>query len=151
MNPGNCIFCQIIARQKPAEILYEDELTLAILDIRQPKIGGHVLVIPREHIQNIHSLPERLFAPMMRTTKLLTDALKETIGCSGINHLISNGRSAGQTVFHLHIHIFPRNSKWELFAYYLRAFVLRQNPSGAELARMAEPIREKITLLTANA
>ena len=95
----DCIFCQIIERRKPAEILYEDEHTLAILDIRQPKIGGHVLVIPREHIKNLHELPERLFAPMMRTTKLVTNALKQSIGCSGINHLIANGRSGVRLCF----------------------------------------------------
>ncbi|MBN1348385.1 HIT domain-containing protein [candidate division KSB1 bacterium] len=142
---SECIFCQIIAGEKPAEILYEDPFTLALLDIRQPKIGGHVLVIPREHIENMHALPEALFEPMVRTTKLVTDAVKAAIGCSGINHLIANGKSAGQTVFHLHIHIFPRNSRLGLINYYLRSFLLRRNPGAEELARMAEPIRKKIS------
>jgi len=121
----NCIFCDIISGVKEGDIIYEDENVFILWDIRQPKIGGHLLIIPRQHFENIHILPDSLVFPMMQFAKLAANGLKVTRECKGVNLMIANGRSAGQTVFHLHIHLLPRNHLFDIIAYYFNAFLLR--------------------------
>ena len=73
----NCIFCQIVAKKKPEEILYEDDRVICFLDrFRQSSVGGHALVIPREHYENIWSLPNDLCAPLMQVAHLIAKASK---------------------------------------------------------------------------
>jgi histidine triad (HIT) family protein len=139
-----CIFCEIHAGRKPGEILYENEHLFILWDLRQPRMGGHILVIPREHIENLISLPDDLDQMMMHYSKIATRALKKTLNCSGINLMIANGRSAGQTVFHLHIHLLPRNRIIDLFSYYLNAFILHRKLPDTRQQILLQRIREAI-------
>ena len=114
----NCIFCQIASKKKPEEILYEDDRVLCFLDrFRQSSVGGHALVIPRAHYENIWSLPSDLCAPLMQVAHLTAKASKEVIPCSGIRLWIANGKSAGQEIFHLHVHVFPCKSVMDRIKY----------------------------------
>ncbi|MYK42136.1 MAG: HIT domain-containing protein [Gemmatimonadetes bacterium] len=141
----NCIFCQIVAKKKPEEILYEDDRVICFLDrFRQSSVGGHALVIPREHYENIWSLPNDLCAPLMQVTHLIAKASKEAIPCSGIRLWIANGKSAGQEIFHLHVHVFPCTSVMDRIKYVFPSLTGKQAVADSDLSTMAEPIRQKI-------
>lgn len=100
----SCVFCQIASRQKQEEILYEDDLVVAFLDrFRQPSVGGHILVIPREHFENIWTMPKELCAPLMEVAQIASKSVRDTVPCTGIRLWIASGRSAGQEILHLHV------------------------------------------------
>lgn len=103
----DCIFCDIINRTGEAEILYENELVMAFLDIR-PVNYGHTLVIPKKHFSNFIELPADYLAELGRVTQLLSDAIQKGLKAEGFNVIINNGAAAGQTVYHFHYHIIPR-------------------------------------------
>ena len=105
----DCIFCDIISRKGEAEILYENELVMAILDIR-PVNYGHTLVIPKKHFNNFLELPEDYLSELTRVTQLMSGTIQESLEADGFNVIINNGAAAGQTVFHFHFHIIPRFS-----------------------------------------
>jgi histidine triad (HIT) family protein len=105
-EPG-CIFCQIIAGEIPAQIVDEDERTVAFMDIN-PATRGHALVIPRRHARNLLEIePDELEAVAVAAQRL-AKRMPERLGAEGVNLLNSCGRAAWQTVFHFHIHVIPR-------------------------------------------
>jgi histidine triad (HIT) family protein len=87
--------------------LYETDRVLAMLDIR-PIHFGHALVIPKTHCADFLSLPEESFVDIMRATQTLARAIVTTFDLEGFNVFSNNGRIAGQSVFHFHLHIVPR-------------------------------------------
>ena len=103
----NCIFCKIIAGEIPSATVYEDDDVKAILDVN-PAARGHVIVLPKKHAADVFSLPDEDLSKAMCVAKKIAIALKEAYKCDGINILQNNGEAAGQTVFHLHIHVIPR-------------------------------------------
>jgi len=107
MDNNDCIFCKIVNGEIPASNVYEDEQTLAFLDIRPINIG-HILVVPKVHYKNIYETPEEVMVAMMRTVHKLSKATKEGLNADGINVKMNNDPAAGQDVFHAHIHIIPR-------------------------------------------
>ncbi len=109
-----CVFCTIAAHRAPAAIIYEDEDSLAFLDIH-PLTRGHTLVIPREHCANVFELTTAAGEAVMRATIKVARALRQELQPDGLNLLQSNGRAAGQTVYHFHFHLVPRWSKDGLF------------------------------------
>jgi histidine triad (HIT) family protein len=141
----NCIFCQIASRRKQEEILYEDDLVVAFLDrFRQPSVGGHILVIPREHVENIWSLPEELCGPLMRVARIASKAVRDTVPCTGVRLWIANGRSAGQEIMHLHVHVFPCRSAWDRITCHFPSLAGKHRLTDQELSEMANPIRARI-------
>ncbi|HXF69208.1 MAG TPA: HIT family protein [Thermoflexus sp.] len=104
---SSCIFCAIVARQQPAEIVYEDERTMAFMDIN-PANPGHTLVIPKRHAATIFEIDEEDAAAVMRTTVRVARAIRAALAPEGLNLVQSNGRAAGQEIFHLHVHVIPR-------------------------------------------
>lgn len=105
----NCIFCKIIKGEIPSYKIYEDEHVFAFLDIADD-VDGHTLVIPKKHYESIIDIPESDFLSLSKAVKKLASHFVTACGYSGINILQANGKSAGQSVFHLHFHIFPRNT-----------------------------------------
>lgn len=103
----NCIFCKIIDGQIPSSTVYEDDDFKAILDIA-PANKGHVIVLAKNHVENVFELSDELASKLMPVVAKIARAVKETMNCDGINILQNNGTAAGQTVFHLHVHIIPR-------------------------------------------
>ncbi len=110
---SNCIFCKIIAGEIPCVKLYEDELTMAFMDIN-PGNEGHVLVIPKEHWEDVHAIPSDLIGSTVKTVKKIATAVEETLNPDGINLVQANGKGAAQSVFHFHMHILPRRMDDEL-------------------------------------
>lgn len=103
----DCIFCKIVRGDIPSLKLYEDDKILVILD-RFPSSIGHTLVIPKTHAEDIYEMAKEEYGSAMEITSEFAKKIKEITNCDGINILQNNGREAGQTVFHTHIHIIPR-------------------------------------------
>ncbi|MEM4389190.1 MAG: HIT family protein [Candidatus Micrarchaeia archaeon] len=102
-----CIFCKIVAKQMPADIVYEDERFIAFLDIH-PAAKGHSLVVPKKHASDLNDLGEPELSQFAGVVQRVARAIKEVTKCDGINILMNNGRAAGQIIFHAHCHIVPR-------------------------------------------
>lgn len=102
-----CLFCKIIAGEIPSTAVYEDDDFKAILDVN-PAARGHVIIIPKKHASNIYELEDEDAAKVFPIAKRIASALQKTYGCDGVNVLQNNGEAAGQTVFHLHVHVVPR-------------------------------------------
>ena len=103
----NCIFCKIASGEIPAATLYEDDLFRVILDLG-PASKGHALILPKNHYANLYEIPDELVGKAMVLAKKMGTALKEALGCDGLNVVQNNGEAAGQTVFHFHMHLIPR-------------------------------------------
>ena len=118
----SCIFCKIIKGDIPSSAIYEDENVKVILDI-SPAAKGHAILLVKEHVANVFELPADLAAKVFAVVPKVATAIKEELGCDGMNILQNNGAEAGQTVFHLHIHFIPRwkgdrvNIKWAPLSY----------------------------------
>lgn len=103
----HCIFCKLAAGEIPCLKVYEDEFTFSMMDIAGD-VDGHLLVIPKTHCESILDCDEALLAQVTRTVKRVSDHLVEHCGYEGVDLLSANGKAAGQTVPHFHIHIIPR-------------------------------------------
>lgn len=103
----DCIFCKIVAGQIPCFKLYEDEHTLAFMDIN-PVNPGHCLVVPKNHAPNLFETEDKDLASTMATVRKVARAVQKALNPYGLNLLQANGPGAAQSVFHLHIHIIPR-------------------------------------------
>jgi histidine triad (HIT) family protein len=103
----NNIFAKIVRGEAPAFKVYEDEHTIAFMDI-MPQAEGHVLVIPKEGGETIFDISDAAAAALMTTTKKVAAAVKKVTNAPGIMLAQLNGSAAGQTVFHVHFHIIPR-------------------------------------------
>jgi histidine triad (HIT) family protein len=104
---ASCIFCDIINRRIPAEILYENDNAIAILDVN-PIHYGHALIIPKHHYKDFLALPESELGGIMRAAHVVARALVDAYKLEGFNFFSNNGIIAGQSVFHFHMHITPR-------------------------------------------
>jgi histidine triad (HIT) family protein len=103
----NDLFLKIINGEIPAVKVYEDEYTMAFLDIK-PVNPGHTLVIPKEHSKNFLETPDDTIQRLFPVAKKVANAVKKAVDADGINIHINNEPAAGQVVFHTHIHIIPR-------------------------------------------
>jgi len=103
----NCIFCKIANKEIPCYKIYEDDLVLAFLDI-SPVVSGHVLVIPKKHFKDIFEIDEEYLERIIVVAKQISIKMKESLGVEGVNLYQANGSTAGQTVFHFHLHVLPR-------------------------------------------
>ncbi len=102
-----CIFCGIVAGELPAQIVDEDEQTVAFMDIN-PASRGHALVIPRRHARDLLEVEPDELAATAQAAQRLARRMAERLHPDGVNLLNSCGAAAWQTVFHLHIHVIPR-------------------------------------------
>ncbi len=104
---SNCVFCKIISGEFSSYKVYEDDFTLAFLDIAKD-VDYHILVIPKKHITNILDCDEETLCLMMNTVKKISNHLVNKCGFTGVNILNASGVSAGQSVQHFHIHLIAR-------------------------------------------
>lgn len=133
----DCLFCKIVRGEIPSQKIYEDEKTLAFLDIR-PVNPGHMLIIPKKHAVDIFEIEESEWDAVMRTVRKVSHALESALSPVGINLAMNNRPGAGQAVFHAHVHVMPRftNDGWEIWI---------GKPYGeGEAAEVAEKIRSRL-------
>lgn len=107
MRDADCIFCNIAAGEIPSKTIYEDEKFRVILDI-SPATRGHALILPKEHYADIYELPDDVAADVMKLAKKMAVHMTNVLQCDGFNIMQNNGETAGQTVFHFHMHLIPR-------------------------------------------
>lgn len=105
----DCLFCKIISKEIPADLIYEDDNGIAFLDIR-PVNKGHALLVPKKHSQDLLDADDATLALMMSTVKRLAGAIMSATGAAGFNLHVNTKPAAGQVVFHTHFHIIPRFS-----------------------------------------
>lgn len=101
------IFTKIINREIPAEILYESDTVISVIDI-MPIHYGHALIIPKKEYKNFLEVPESELGDLMRVTQKVAQALVTAFNLEGFNFFANNGEVAGQSVYHFHIHVTPR-------------------------------------------
>ncbi len=103
----DCIFCKIIKGEIPSFKVYEDDDTLAFMDIN-PASDGHALVIPKAHAEDVHAITDDSISRTVVAAKKVAAAVEKTVTPGGINLVQCNGPAAGQSVFHFHMHVLPR-------------------------------------------
>ena len=131
----DCIFCKIVAGQMPAHKVYEDEHTLAFLDIL-PASRGHTLVIPKEHAVDIYEISPETLAATTIGAQTVAHMLRSKLKPDGLNVFQNNGPAAGQVIFHYHLHLVPR---WEGVPASLHR---RDKTDHAALAALAAELRK---------
>jgi histidine triad (HIT) family protein len=104
----NCVFCRIMKKEIPASVVYEDDHTLAFMDLGQVN-PGHVLVALKAHAENIYALDDAQAAAVFRSAARVARAIRTAFAPQGLSVYQANGAPAGQTVLHLHIHLVPRH------------------------------------------
>jgi histidine triad (HIT) family protein len=105
---ADCIFCKLVAKQIPASVVYEDETTFAFMDLGQVN-PGHVLVACKAHADNIYELDDAQAAAVFRAAARVARAIRAAFDAPGLSIYQANGKPAGQTVFHFHLHVLPRH------------------------------------------
>lgn len=136
---AGCVFCRIAAKQLPASVVYEDEHVIGLMDIGQVN-PGHVLVVLKEHAEDVFALGDEQAAAVFQATARVARAIRGAFGPDGVSIYQANGAAAAQTVFHFHVHVVPRwHGDGVTFAWPV------QNPSREKLDGYAALIRAKMS------
>lgn len=136
-DPG-CVFCRIVAKRIPATVVHEDAATLAFMDIGQVN-PGHVLVAAKVHAENLYALDDAQARAVFGAAAKVARAIRDAFSPQGLSVYQANGKAAGQTVFHFHLHLVPRHEgdgmalAWPV-----------KNPPREQLEEAARRIREKL-------
>ena len=139
MNENDCIFCKLLSGELEVSVIYQDELCVAFMDV-QPINPGHALVVPRRHATYLADLGEEEGAQVFRVAQRVAAALRKCrVKCEGVNFFLADGEAAGQEVFHVHLHVFPRYSG-DGFGLKLPADY-HERPPREELNEIAQRIR----------
>jgi histidine triad (HIT) family protein len=136
----DCSFCRMVRGELHPVKVYEDIDVLAIMDL-YPATPGHILVLPKQHIENIYTMPNDLGAHIMRIAINISQAVDRQLFPDGLNLIQANGATAGQTISHFHLHIVPR--------YKNDAVVLRFGHGSVaakqdELEQLADKVRSSV-------
>lgn len=140
MEPG-CIFCRIVAGELAANVVFEDEVSLAFLDVR-PLFPGHCLLIPKNHYETLSDLPVDLVGPFSRNVQFLTRAVEAALSAEG--SFVAMNNRVSQSVPHLHVHIVPRRKKDGLKGFF---WPRNKYASEAEMTEVQNAIRSEIVEL----
>jgi histidine triad (HIT) family protein len=105
MSEQTCLFCRIVAGEMAADVIYQDERSIAIRDVN-PQAPVHVLIIPRDHMESLDEASQRDEAPLGHLLRVAARVANEQgLSESGYRTVINTGAGAGQSVFHLHVHV----------------------------------------------
>lgn len=106
-NVDDCIFCKIVRGEVPSARVFEDERSVAFMDIN-PANPGHVLVVPKDHAADLYAMPDELLAATVAVVKRVATAVRDAVAPDGVNIIQANGPGAAQSVAHFHWHVLPR-------------------------------------------
>lgn len=137
-----CVFCEIVAGTAPAIRVYEDEAYLGFLDIR-PFTRGHTLVIPKQHSVDLTDTPAPVLAGLLTVGQRIARATRSSgLAATGNNVAINDGKSAFQSVFHIHLHVVPRRDGDKLS--FAKGMLMRRDPDRESTGRI---LREALAVL----
>ena len=137
-----CVFCAIAAGTAPAIRIHEDHDYLAILDIR-PVTRGHTLVIPKAHSVDLTDTPAATLAGMLAVGQRIAQATRASgLAATGNNMAINDGKSAMQTVFHIHLHVIPRRDGDKVA--FAKGMLLRRDPDREATGRILRDAVERL-------
>jgi histidine triad (HIT) family protein len=139
--PDDCAFCSIVAGETEADVVFEDDVSLAFLDNR-PLFPGHSLLVPREHHETMWDLPDELLTALYLNARELSLAIREAMGAQGA--FVAANNVVSQSVPHFHIHLVPRVRKDGLRGFF---WPRRKYESEAHAAQTAEGIRHEVANL----
>jgi histidine triad (HIT) family protein len=130
----SCVFCAIVAGEAPAIRIYEDDYCLAVLDIR-PFTRGHTVVFPKRHTVDLTDTPAQTVADLATIGQRIARAARKSgLHADGNNVVINDGKAAFQSVFHIHLHVVPRQNGDKLS--FAKGMVLRRDPDREESGRL---------------
>ena len=130
----SCVFCAIVAGEAPAIRIYEDDDYLAVLDIR-PFTRGHTVVFPKRHTVDLTDTPAQTVADLATIGQRIARAARKSgLHADGNNVVINDGKAAFQSVFHIHLHVVPRQNGDKLS--FAKGVVLRRDPDREESGRL---------------
>jgi len=135
-----CIFCKIINGEIPAVKVLDEELVVAFMDIN-PSSKGHMLVVPKNHVENIFEIPESDLRALIKAVKRCAKAVKVALNAEGITILQLNGKASNQIVPHLHVHVIPR---WENDGLSISNWEMKLGDME-EIKNIAQEIKKNIT------
>jgi histidine triad (HIT) family protein len=139
---STCVFCEIVRGALPAQIVFEDEHSMAFLDQR-PLFAGHCLLVPRPHHETLQELPADLVPPLFFNAQLLAKAVEQGMKAEGV--FVAMNNRVSQSVPHLHVHVVPRRRKDGLRGF----FWPRGKYAGEEEAAARDAIRAALASLRA--
>ena len=137
----DCAFCRIVAGDDPGSVVFDDEISVAFLDNR-PLFPGHVLLVPREHLEAIWDLPSDLVGPLFMNARLLSVAVRDAMGAQGA--FVAANNVVSQSVPHFHIHVVTRVRKDGLRGFF---WPRRKYEDEEHLADSAAAIRAELARL----
>ena len=136
-----CVFCEIVRGETTAHVVFEDEVSIAFLDVR-PVFEGHTLVVPRDHHETLADLPHELIEPLFANVQMLSRAVVDALDATG--SFVAMNNKVSQSVPHLHVHVVPRRPKDGLRGFF---WPRRKYRGDEEMAAVAESIRSAVSAL----
>lgn len=133
----DCIFCDIISKNREGHFIYEDEAHVAFLD-KYPIDKGHALVVPKHHYEMITDMPQEKVGELFSKIPRIAKAIMKTTGAVAFSLAQNNGRAAKQIIPHVHVHIIPRYA--EMGAVWTK----RTIPIPDDLDRLANQIKQNL-------
>jgi histidine triad (HIT) family protein len=143
MAGDRCIFCRIVAGESPCEAIYEDAASLAFMDIN-PVHDGHSLVIPKAHFADLFEIPPTAFGGIASAAAKVARAVEAELRPGGLSLVQANRPVAGQSVFHLHIHVLPRRAGDDLLLNWDRNRTEGGSGDRARIAVIAQRLRTRL-------
>ncbi|XP_050252462.1 adenylylsulfatase HINT3 isoform X3 [Quercus robur] len=143
LHQNDCVFCKIIINESPSVKLYEDDMCLCILD-RNPLSHGHSLIIPKSHFCSLEATPPSVVAAMCSKVPFISSAIMKATDSDSFNLVVNNGASAGQVIFHTHIHIIPQKAHdclWPSESLRRRRLKLDQ-----DVFKLVDSVREQLSV-----
>lgn len=143
MSENDCVICKLVAGVLEVSIIHQDDVCVAFMDI-QPINPGHALVVPRRHAPALADLEAEDGAQIFRVAQRVAAALRNCgVRCEGVNFFLADGEAAGQEVFHVHLHVFPRYSG-DGFGLNLPPDY-QHRPAREELNEIAQRMRDELS------
>ncbi len=139
-----CVFCSIVRGEAESATLFEDDSTLAFLDLRQSN-EGHVLVVPKRHFEQIYDLDEEIASALAKTVRRVARAVRRVYEPEGLSIWQSNGAAAFQEVPHVHWHLLPRYTNDGLLVVYPKGVAGRARSRSVQfLKSISGPLIEAL-------
>ena len=136
----SCVFCAVVAGEAEAHVVWEDASVIAFLD-RAPLFPGHVLVVPKEHVETLPELPRERIPELFEGVQRVARAVEAEAGLAAHGSFVAMNNRVSQSVPHLHVHVVPRRRKDGLRGFF---WPRQRYTDEAEMARTAELIRQAI-------